>query len=284
VSSSSVLELGAPAKLNLFLEVLGRRDDGYHELDSVFAEIDLRDYVRIERADAITLVVDGPASAGVPADATNLCWKAAEALEVGARITLTKHIPAGAGLGGGSSDAAAVLLGLDGLYGLGLPDDRLWEIARGLGADVPFFLVGGLARCRGIGDEIEPLEAPRRQYLVVVPDLHMSTADVYAALGPGLTENGETFTVFAQEYCGGSTPGEVPYFNRLQRAAERLEPRLSTVRQQVEAHFGLAFTMSGSGSAYYAEVADDFRLDADRAVEALGPVRVLLASTASKQP
>jgi 4-diphosphocytidyl-2-C-methyl-D-erythritol kinase len=279
VSSSSVLELGAPAKLNLFLEVLGRRDDGYHELDSVFAEIDLRDYLRIEPADTISLTVAGPAAANVPADETNLCWKAAAALGVGAEIALTKHIPAGSGLGGGSSDAAAVLLALDGLHGLGLPDERLFELARGLGADVPFFLVGGLARCRGIGDEIEPLSAPGRRYLVVVPELHMSTAEVFAALGPGLTEKRETATVFAKKYCGGSSSDEVPYFNRLQGAAERLEPRMSTVRQQAEAYFGLTCTMTGSGSAYFAEIGDGVRVDAERAEDELGPVRVLVVST-----
>ncbi|MHC4339573.1 MAG: 4-(cytidine 5'-diphospho)-2-C-methyl-D-erythritol kinase, partial [Planctomycetota bacterium] len=176
MSSSSALELEAPAKLNLCLEVLGRRPDGYHEIDSVFAAIDLCDTVRLERSDAIRLTVHGEAA---PEDDTNLAWRAAEALGVGASISLEKRIPAGAGLGGGSSDAAAVLLGLDRLYGLGTGRERLLEIALGLGADVPFFLTGGTARCRGVGERVEPLPpAPGRRYLLVIPALVTSTQDV----------------------------------------------------------------------------------------------------------
>ena len=143
----------APAKLNLFLEVLFRRPDGYHELDSVFSAIDLFDTVTIEKSSEITLEVEG---SDVAADESNLAWKAARALGLGARIQLTKRIPAGAGLGGGSSDAAAVLLGLHELYEKPVRIPELTKVARALGADVPFFLHGGLARCRGIGDLVEP--------------------------------------------------------------------------------------------------------------------------------
>jgi 4-diphosphocytidyl-2-C-methyl-D-erythritol kinase len=251
VSSSSALELDAPAKLNLFLEVLARRPDGYHEIDSVFVAIDLRDRLRLERAPSISLEVEGEE---VPRGPANLAWKAAEALGVGARIRLEKRIPVGSGLGGGSSDAAAVLLGLDRLYGMGLGPDGLLDAARRLGADVPFFLRKGLARCTGIGDRVQPLPpGPPRRFLLACPSLPLETRRVYEALGPGLTGNRETATVFLQKYLAPAA-GPVPFFNRLQEVAERLEPRLREVRQEAERRYGAAFTMTGSGSAYFAGV------------------------------
>lgn len=283
MSSSSALELGAPAKLNLFLEVLGRRDDGYHEIDSVMAEIDLADRIRIEKAEEISLRVEGTEGGGAPEDETNLVWRAAEALGVGAAITLEKRIPAGAGLGGGSSDAAAVLLGLDALYDLDLPEERLFEAARALGADVPFFLQGGLCRCRGIGDELDPVEnPPEKRFLVIVPGLKMSTERVYGAF-PGLTGNPEIASVFLEQYCGGPDPDAVPYFNRLQATAERLEPGLAEFRRGAEDQYGLAFTMSGSGSSYFAELGEEFREAKDQLARAPGPGRVFVAKTDSSK-
>jgi len=252
VSSSSAVEFGATAKLNLHLEVLARRPDGYHEIDTVMVEIDLADRIRLEPADRISLRVEG--AGDVPADETNLAWRAAAALEVGARIRLEKRIPPGSGLGGGSSDAAAVLRGLDRLYGLGLGREGLEPIARGLGADVPFFLYGGLARCGGIGERVEPLESDRnRAFLLVLPDLVIPTAAVYGALGSGLTGPRQKANVRSRRYFGKTGPGGA-CFNRLQAAAERYEPRLREVRREAETRFGRVFTLSGSGSCYFAEM------------------------------
>jgi 4-diphosphocytidyl-2-C-methyl-D-erythritol kinase len=240
---SSAVE--ARAKLNLFLEVIGRRPDGYHEIDSVFSEIDLSDTLRIERSDSLSLTVEG---LGAPAGAENLAWRAAAALGAKARIHLTKRIPMGAGLGGGSSDAAAVLRALGG----GLPPGKLLEIARSLGADVPFFLTGGTARCRGVGDLVEPLEGGAgRRFLLLVPELHISTADVYRVAGPLLTGRRRSATVFARRYLGKAGGGGAAFFNRLQGAAESLEPRLREVREKAERMFGMTFTMTGSGAAYF---------------------------------
>jgi len=257
VSSSSALELEAPAKLNLFLEVCHRRPDGYHEIDSVFQTIDLCDTVRLQRADSITMAVGGPE--GAPADATNLAWRAAEALGGGVAITLHKRIPPGAGLGGGSSDAAAVLIGLDQLRGLRTPAGRLAELALGLGADVPFFLQrGGAARCQGIGERVEPLQnPPDERFLLALPNIETSTERVYGALDAGLTETSETANFFVGKYFGRGGPGRASFFNRLQAVAERLDPRLREVRQGLEARYGATFTMSGSGSAYFARMDRD---------------------------
>jgi 4-diphosphocytidyl-2-C-methyl-D-erythritol kinase len=232
----------APAKLNLFLELLARRPDGYHEIDSVFAAIDLHDTLAFEPAARLSLEVEGDA----PAGQENLAWRAAEALGARVRIRLTKRIPIGGGLGGGSSDAAAVLRTLGGDQ----PPGRLQAIARSLGADVPFFLAGGLARCRGVGDVVEPLPpAAGRRFLLLLPELPMETARVYSAAGPLLTAPRRNATVFIRRYLGKE---KAPFFDRLQEAAEGLEPRLRGVREEGERMFQTEFTMTGSGSAYFA--------------------------------
>jgi 4-diphosphocytidyl-2-C-methyl-D-erythritol kinase len=270
VSSSSTIELEAPAKLNLWLEVHGRRPDGYHEIDTFLTEIDLADTVRLRTASSISLTVEGRAA---PADATNLAWHAAAALGVGARIHLVKRVPAGAGLGGGSSDAAAVLKGLDRLYRLRLPRERLMEVAASLGADVPFFLHGGTARCRGMGERVEPCPGGSgRGFVLVVPEVAMSTASVYGALGTGLTGKRQNANVFGRKYFGREGPGRAPYFNRLQAAAEGLDPRLREVREKAEGLWGTAFTLSGSGSSYFAEICDVSR--PERSFVTSGGVRV----------
>jgi 4-diphosphocytidyl-2-C-methyl-D-erythritol kinase len=236
--------IDARAKLNLFLELVGKRPDGYHEIDSVFSEIDLCDTLRIEPASELSLTVDG---LDAPAGPGNLVWRAAEALGAKARIHLSKRIPIGAGLGGGSSDAAAVLRTLGG----GEAPERLREVARSLGADVPFFLTGGTARCRGIGDLVEPLPAAEsRRFLLLVPELHMATAAVYSVASPLLTGPRRKATVFARRYLDEGS--RAPYFNRLQGAAEGLDPRLREVREKGERMFSRIFTMTGSGSVYFA--------------------------------
>ena len=239
--------------------MLGRRADGYHEIDSVFAETDLADTIELTPADAISLTIEGPEAAGVPADETNLAWRAAASLGVGAAIRIVKRIPPGGGLGGGSSDAAAVLKGLNELHALGRTRDQLHALALGLGADVPFFLVGGIARCRGIGDRVEPVDSARsRRYLLVLPKLHSSTPRVFAAYDAGLTKNPLTATVFLANYLEPKLGVQASYFNRLQGAAEEVEPRLRRIRELAEVQFGLRFTLTGSGSSYFAEVDEEF--------------------------
>jgi 4-diphosphocytidyl-2-C-methyl-D-erythritol kinase len=145
------ISLNAPAKINLYLQVLGKRPDGYHEIDSLMQAIDLYDHITIEKSDSIELECDDPS---IPSDSSNLAFKAAALLQraayfPGARIILKKRIPSGSGLGGGSSDAAFVLRGLSQLYNLDLSAEQKKEIAGEIGSDVPFFLSSGQAIVEG---------------------------------------------------------------------------------------------------------------------------------------
>jgi len=159
------LELLAPAKINLTLEVLKRRDDGYHEVATLMQTIDMCDRLRIEPANTVALQLGGDALAGVPLEGPgNLAYRAALALmeeagdmALGARIILEKRVPAGSGLGGGSSDAAAVLRGLNRFWGLDLELEALSAVAARVGSDVSFFLHCGTAECRGRGEAVNPL-------------------------------------------------------------------------------------------------------------------------------
>lgn len=227
-----VVRLRAHAKLTLSLRVLGRRDDGYHEIEALVASLDgLYDEVEVEVVDApeISLEVTGPAAGGVPTDGSNLAVRAARLVlgrDGGAVVRLHKTVPAGAGLGGGSADAAAVLRALA-PPGLDLP-----ALAAELGSDVPFCVTGGLAWMRGRGERVEPVAPGTRRWAVVaVPPFGISTADVYAAW----------------DDLGGPT-GLV---NDLEPAALAVEPRLAAFRDALAAATGLPPTLAGSGSAWF---------------------------------
>jgi 4-diphosphocytidyl-2-C-methyl-D-erythritol kinase len=186
-------DYAAPAKLNLFLHVVGRLPDGYHRLQSVLVPIGLCDTLRIEaRADRrIVRVNDVP---GVPEE-SDLSVRAAKLLQeatgtrLGASIEVDKRIPMGGGLGGGSSDAATVLIVLNRLWGAGFDDEALAEIGLALGADVPFFVHGVPAWAEGIGDLLSPVDVPPRWYAVLVPPVSVPTVSIYAA--PELTRSTE---------------------------------------------------------------------------------------------
>lgn len=178
-----LLNIHANAKLNLALSVLGKRSDGYHEIDTLFQAIDLFDRLQIEKADRLAVFCPGLDGKD------NLAFRAAElffkrsGLAGGASIRIDKQIPLAAGLGGGSTDAAAVLTGLNVLYDAGIPAGRLIEWAAELGADVPFFLLGGTARARGIGERLEPIVSPLSpSYLLFGEGQKPSTAEMYRRL------------------------------------------------------------------------------------------------------
>ena len=185
------LTLRTCAKVNFCLRVLGRRTDGYHNIETVLQAVGLWDEARLTLLPGeprLTLDVDSP---DVPVGEANLCWRAASLLaqrakaSSGVAISLHKSIPVGAGLGGGSSDAAAVLLGLVRLWGLSLPDDDMADLANQLGADVPFFLHGGCCLAQGRGEDLKPLPHLPAWLVVVVPEKRMTTAQAYAALRRG---------------------------------------------------------------------------------------------------
>jgi len=241
------LRLAAPAKLNLFLHVIGRRPDGYHLLQTVFRLIDLCDWVTIAPGEdgAIRLEDDLP---GVPAD-RNLAVRAARALKdaTGARngavIRLEKHIPMGAGLGGGSSDAATTLIALNRMWGTGLTRGDLATLALALGADVPFFLHGRNAFGEGIGEALTTLDPGPAWYVVLTPQVAVSTAEIFAS--PELTRDAKPIKMSA-------------FFKGFGR--NDLEPAVCARYPDVAKHlawlrdFGDA-RMSGSGASVFAEFA-----------------------------
>jgi 4-diphosphocytidyl-2-C-methyl-D-erythritol kinase len=261
---AALYDLPAPAKLNLFLHVIGRRADGYHLLQSVFTLIDWADTLHLERrADGRLHRHD--LGAALPAE--DLCLKAARTLQaesgtaLGVDISIDKQVPWGAGLGGGSSDAATVLIGLNRLWGLGWPRQRLLALGARLGADVPFFLGGHTAFVEGIGEQLTPVTLPPQHYAVVKPPAPIATAAIFSS--PLLTRDTEAAIVtgflahafaLAREEQQAGQPSRLAAFsgrNDLQCAAEALCPEVSEVGQWLQARFGNS-RMTGSGSAVYA--------------------------------
>jgi 4-diphosphocytidyl-2-C-methyl-D-erythritol kinase len=224
----------APAKLNLFLHVLGRRPDGYHDLQTAFQFIDLCDELSFEvRPDKLIVRLEGPSEVA-PADdlsvraADQLRRHAAEFLpsragtEVpGVTIRLRKRIPLQGGLGGGSSDAATTLVALNHLWGLELSSDELAQIGLKLGADVPVFVQGRAAWAEGVGERLEPMEPPENVYLVVRPGVAISTAEVFQA--PELTRDSPAITIRAFLKSGGRNDCEPLVRKRFPAVAEALD-------------------------------------------------------------
>jgi 4-diphosphocytidyl-2-C-methyl-D-erythritol kinase len=249
------------AKINLGLEVLGLRDDGYHELRTLFQTIDLHDDIVLRpRPRAVSVRCRHPR---VPRDETNLAVRAAEALRrysrvsAGVEIAITKRIPVAGGLGGGSSNAASVLLGLDRMWRLGLGPDGLHRLARRLGADVPYFLLGGTALGLGRGDEVYPLRRQLRSWVVLVdPGLPVSTAGVFSRVDQRLTprENSTSIFYFVSRELEG-VGGYRLLVNDLEEAAMEEAPALREravrVRDLLRVEGARLAALSGSGSSIF---------------------------------
>ena len=207
VATGAETQWPAPAKLNLFLHVTGRRPDGYHELQTLFQLIDLSDTVSIRvTGDGRIERPAGPVGVDPDADLTVRAAKALQAAtgcRAGASLRITKRIPMGGGLGGGSSDAATVLLALNHLWRCGLSIDELARIGLPLGADVPVFIRGSSAWAEGVGERLEPVELPERWYVVVHPGVAVPTRDVFQS--PELTRNSPIITIRAFFEPGGSS-------------------------------------------------------------------------------
>lgn len=244
------LTVPAPAKLNLFLHVTGRRADGYHTLETLFVPLDFGDTITVtSRADgAIRRAADVP---GVPPQ-NDLAIRAAGALKqqtgctLGADIAVAKRIPMGSGLGGGSSDAATVLLALNRLWRVNLPRTELMRIGLSLGADVPFFLSGGPALARGIGELLTPMSLPTMWIALIVPGVAVSTASIFAA--PELTRNAQSakLDVFSEGYGRNDLqPVAVAQFPDIAAALAMLGERSRGAR------------MTGSGGGVFAPFASE---------------------------
>ena len=239
----------APAKLNLFLHVTGRRADGYHLLQSAFMLIDWWDELHFDlREDAQLLRID----LSTPLPALDLSLRAAQALQQasgttkGALIRVKKNLPSEAGLGGGSSDAATTLLALNRLWGLNWPLSRLLPLGESLGADVPFFLGGRNAWVQGIGEELQAIDLPAARFVVLKPQQGLSTAMIFQ--DPALVRDTQPATMAdfaAQPYAFGR--------NDLQAVAQKLCPEVSQALRWLE-NQGLHPKMTGSGSAVFAKI------------------------------
>ncbi len=250
----AIYDVPAPAKLNLFLHVLGRRADGLHLLQSAFMLIDWCDRLHVERREG-GRVTRADSTVALPAD--DLTVRAARALQAatgcttGVHITVEKHVPAEAGMGGGSSDAASCLLALNRLWALDLPLAALKRIGLSLGADVPFFLQGcGAAWVEGVGEEITPIDLPAARFVVLKPPVGLSTAAIFSAPAMRRDTPAATISRFAADPWGFGR-------NDLQQVAEQ---QCSAVSEGIAylAARGLKARMTGSGSALFASLPQAF--------------------------
>ncbi len=259
-----------PAKLNLFLEVLGRRADGYHEIETVMQAVTLYDDVELSARTDGQLVLEC-SDPELPAAAGNLAWMAGDAvrrevgLPAGVSVSLQKRIPQGAGLGGGSSDAAGVLAGIDALFDLRLGRERLCELASELGSDIPYFLVGGTALCRGRGEHVSPVPAARSaDYVICCPAERLSTATVYENLDRiALTSEKHSASLTLESLARGDVASVQPcLFNRLGEAACSLAPEVARARDALTRAASVPALVTGSGSAIYVLLESSVRAEA----------------------
>lgn len=243
------LSLPAPAKINLFLHITGRRADGYHELQTLFQLLDYGDQLDFERRDDATISLS-PAHPTIP-EKDNLVYRAAQALQqqaqqyspghhFGVNIHLSKRLPLGGGLGGGSSDAATTLIGLNQLWQLNFSRQQLAAIGLKLGADVPVFIHGRTAWAEGIGEILSPVDMDERWYLVLVPNAEVSTPRIFSH--QQLTRDARAITIRAFLEQGGK--------NACQPIAEKLYPEVKTARKWLEQYANVR--MSGTGACLFA--------------------------------
>jgi len=253
----NVISLKAPAKVNLFLEILGKRDDGFHEIETIMQEIDLADSLQFEETqEGVTLECNDK---NIPANQDNLVCKAANlileecGIKKGVLINLEKNIPVGAGLGGGSSDAATTLKALNSLWKVGLNNEELMEFAAKLGSDIPFFINGKTALCRGRGELITPVEVRNRMdYIILFPRVHISTETIYKNLKIDLTKKRKDVSFFldALKYSEVASISKL-LFNRLEEIIFATYPDLLQVKSTLESFDFCGLSISGSGSAFF---------------------------------
>jgi 4-diphosphocytidyl-2-C-methyl-D-erythritol kinase len=245
----------APAKVNLFLRVLGRRDDGFHDIETLILPVTLADGVRAAyREQGFGLAIAGERAGAVPGDAANLVVRAAEALaratgeRRGARLMLAKRIPVAAGLGGGSADAAAALRALDRLWGWGLGTDRLVEVAAQVGSDVPSLVLGLPVVVSGRGERVERVDVPRSWWVLQTPPLEVAAADAYAWWDEDDGGTGPDPGVVVEAAMAGDLEGLANLvFNDLERPVSRRHPEVVEATRTLLEAGALGALMCGSG-------------------------------------
>lgn len=252
---SNFLQIPAPAKINLFLHVVGQRQDGYHLLQSVFQLINLSDSISLSRREDKVIrrqnsVSDIPEQRDLVVQAAKLLQTHCK-VSLGVDIVVEKHIPMGAGLGGGSSDAASTLLGLNHLWDLGLSTEELGRIGLSLGADVPFFVRGTNAFVEGIGDIIHPISLPKKEFLLVYPGVNIPTKEIFT--DSNLTRNHSPITItdFEDNYLINRSI----FTNDLQEVAIRKFVEVKNAIEWLERYVPDSQPiMTGSGSSVFCEI------------------------------
>lgn len=281
----NIISFKAPAKINLFLEILGKRNDGYHEIETIMQEIDLADNLQFEEIqEGVELECSDK---NIPLNQDNLVCKAANlilkecGIKKGVLINLEKKIPVGAGLGGGSSDAAATLKALNLLWNVGLSDGELMEFAAKLGSDIPFFIKGGTSLCGGRGEKISPVEVRgKMHYLVLFPHVHISTETIYKNLKIDLTKKRKDVSFFldALKFSEIAGIGKL-LFNRLEEVVFTTYPDLLKVQSSLKIFDFCGLSISGSGSAFFGLCNDRHQAEAIKSKVELSGTRNIFVVT-----
>ena len=269
-----MIRVPSPAKLNLFLHITGRRDDGYHELQTIFQLIDLSDWLEFTQTDDLQISIDGLNSVDLE---QNLIYKATQILKpyaqkiTGLSIRVEKNIPMGAGLGGGSSDAATTLIVVNQLWQCGLSIEQLAELGVKLGADVPIFVYGRNAWAEGIGEHLTFIDLEQKKYIILKPDCFISTQLLFSQ--KTLTRNTKTSTFCAYQL----TPFN--FGNNFEPLARSLYPEVNEAMQYLD-QFGIA-KLTGTGACVFTEVTSDMNIDE---ILAHSPCKAYLVNGLNESP
>ncbi len=252
------LDIKTRAKINLYLEVIGKREDGYHNLDMIMQSINLYDNINIKiiKEDKIIIKTN---SIYVPENHENICYKAGVLMKnmfnikSGFIITIDKRIPVAAGLAGGSSNCAGVLKGINKLCNLNLDLDKLMEIGLKLGADVPFCLLEGCARARGVGEKLEKLNGLKHTWLIISkPNVPVSTKEVYEGLKPEYMNRNPIKNQFIDAIESGNTKFiSQEMYNALEKVTLKLYPVIQDIKDKIIEYNGIGSMMSGSGPSVF---------------------------------
>ena len=269
-----MIRVPSPAKLNLFLHITGRRDDGYHELQTIFQLIDLSDWLEFTQTDDLQISIDGLNSVDLE---HNLIYKATQILKpyaqkiTGLSIRVEKNIPMGAGLGGGSSNAATTLIVVNQLWQCGLSIEQLAKLGVKLGADVPIFVYGRNAWAEGIGEQLTFIDLEQKKYIVLKPDCFISTQLLFSQ--KTLTRNTKTSTFCAYQL----TPFN--FGNNFEPLARSLYPEVNEAMQYLD-QFGIA-KLTGTGACVFTEVTSDMNIDE---ILAHSPCKAYLVNSLNESP